>query len=151
MNLGAQLAAAMAAAVVSDSDDAESDVAQAVAAAVAQAPLDRNTSSATQLLVQRASAIDSAMGENAPTRTASSPRASLNSLLPQNDSRQSNVLLVIVTGGNVVQIHAENACPPWVDSAVHEVRPDATQAADDLFASLDDDALSTWVGSGGLQ
>jgi hypothetical protein len=151
MNLGAQLAGAMAAAIVSDSDDAESDVAQAVAVAVAQAPLDRNTSSATQLLLQRASAIDSAMGENARARPASTARAAFDSLFPNDDSRHSNDLLVAVTGVNSVVTHGGNAGRPGVYSAVPEFLPAATQAADDLLASLDDEALSTWAGSDGLQ
>jgi hypothetical protein len=132
MNLGAQLAAA--------------------AAAVVQAPLERIAPSATQLLLQRASAIDSAMGDNARARTASTARAAFNSLFPHDDSRHSNNLLVAVTGGNAVVTHAVNAGLPSTETAVPEFLPAATtQAAYDLFASLDDEALSTWAGWGGLQ
>jgi hypothetical protein len=62
-----------------------------------------------------------------------------------------NDLLVAVTGGNAEVTHAENAGLLWLETGDQEFRPDANQAADDLFASLDDDALSTWAGSGGLQ
>ena len=143
MNLGAQLAAAVAAAIVADSGATEPGAAQAVAV-VAGAPVERDSRSDGELFSERASAIDLAMRESGATRHQSSARVRSELRLAHDDSHRFDDLLVDSARNDRLRPRASNAAVD-ADPLFPESLPDATRAADDVFDSLDGEELTLWA------